>query len=158
MQIKLIALSALLPGTLAQWGRGRERGGGSGGGNKNGGGNNNAQPPNPPYGATQSTWGQCGGRTYAGAVACPTGTYCRFDGNEWYQQCVPNNYPNHNDPPGNNPGGPGVVTRTITTVVTIDDPRPTRVTTFITYLQPITTPIRTTVVTLVPDQPWRPDE
>lgn len=73
---------------------------------------------------------------------------------EWYQQCVPNNYPNHNDSPGNQPGGPGVITRTITTVITLDNPRPSRVTTYITYLEPKPAP----PTTLVPDQPWRPDE
>ncbi|KLU90274.1 hypothetical protein MAPG_09238 [Magnaporthiopsis poae ATCC 64411] len=133
MQIKLFTLSILVPGGLAQ-------------GEK--------KPPNPPYGATQSMWGQCGGRTYAGARACPTGAYCRFDGNEWYQQCVPNDYPNHNDSPGKQPGGPGIITRTITTVITLDNPRPTRVTTYITWLEPKPAP----PVTLVPDQPWRPDE
>jgi endoglucanase len=41
---------------------------------------------------TQSSYGQCGGNTYLGPTACPTGQYCSA-GNDWYAGCVPGTAP-----------------------------------------------------------------
>ncbi|KAK3984654.1 hypothetical protein QBC44DRAFT_252395 [Cladorrhinum sp. PSN332] len=107
-------------------------------------------PPRP--GATQSLYGQCGGQNWTGATACPTGAYCKNDGNIWYSQCV------SNEPAGNNPNpsGPGVTIRTLTTVFSVGGPTPTVVSTRITFLTPrpsTTTAPSVVTVTLVPDDP-----
>ncbi|KAK0708893.1 hypothetical protein B0T21DRAFT_396898 [Apiosordaria backusii] len=102
----------------------------------------------PRPGATQSLYGQCGGQNWTGPTACPTGTYCKNDGNIWYSQCVANE-------PVQSPGNPAVTTRTITTVISVVGPTPTVVSTRITFLTPrpsLTTPSVVTI-TLVPDDP-----
>ncbi|KAK4167876.1 hypothetical protein QBC43DRAFT_194192, partial [Cladorrhinum sp. PSN259] len=104
-------------------------------------------PPRP--GATQSMWGRCGGQDWTGPFACPTGAYCRFDGNIWYSQCVPNDMEGGVDP------GPGITIRTLTTVFSVGGPSPTVVTTKVTYItaKPTTTAQGVVTVTLVPDDP-----
>ncbi|KAK4200912.1 hypothetical protein QBC40DRAFT_296154 [Triangularia verruculosa] len=105
-----------------------------------------SSPPRP--GATQSLYGQCGGQNWTGATACPTGAYCKNDGNIWYSQCVANE-------PAQSPGNPAVTTKTITTVISVVGPTPTVVSTRITFLTPRPTSTTPSVVTvtLVPDDP-----
>lgn len=67
---------------------------------------------------------------------------------EWYSQCVAIEA---NQPVGDSP----ITTRVRTTTISIVGPSPTVVTTFITYLTPVTTPAATTI-TLVPDDPYTP--
>ncbi|KAK4185588.1 hypothetical protein QBC35DRAFT_556112 [Podospora australis] len=132
--LKSILLSCLLSGTaLAQ------RGG---------------PPTQRPPSATQSLYGQCGGQTYTGPTACPTGAYCKFDGNIWYSQCVAIEQPVGNNP---SPSGPGATIRTLTTVFSVGGPTPTVVSTRITFLTPRPSPSSTkpsvVTITLVPDDP-----
>ncbi|OAA58032.1 Cellulose-binding domain protein [Niveomyces insectorum RCEF 264] len=37
--------------------------------------------------AVQTMYGQCGGKTWTGPTACPTGAVCSV-GNEWFYQCL----------------------------------------------------------------------
>ncbi|KAK0629437.1 hypothetical protein B0T17DRAFT_505986 [Bombardia bombarda] len=101
-------------------------------------------------GATQTLYGQCGGQTWSGPVACPTGAYCKNDGNPWYSQCVALEGA---DPPV--PGGSSttVITKTLTTTVIVGGPSPTTISTKITYLTPKPTSTSVVTVTLVPDEP-----
>ncbi|KAK3934756.1 hypothetical protein QBC46DRAFT_413631 [Diplogelasinospora grovesii] len=98
---------------------------------------------------TQSLYGQCGGQTWAGPVACPTGAYCKNDGNPWYSQCVAID---SGDSPL--PGASVIQTRTLTTIFSVGGLNPTTVSTRITYLTPKpTTTVSITTITLVPDEP-----
>ncbi|KAK4224684.1 hypothetical protein QBC38DRAFT_458053 [Podospora fimiseda] len=99
-----------------------------------------AAPPAP----TQSLWGRCGGQNWDGPTRCPAGSYCRFDGNIYYEQCVPNDLPGSANP---NPSPPGPIKTTLSTVPVV--------TTRVTVLpgRPTTTTARVVTVTLVPDDP-----
>ncbi|KAK3679722.1 hypothetical protein LTR78_000098 [Recurvomyces mirabilis] len=44
------------------------------------------------YAQTQTSYGQCGGNTWLGPSACPTGQYCS-GGNDYYSGCVPGTAP-----------------------------------------------------------------
>ncbi|KAK1756682.1 hypothetical protein QBC47DRAFT_400316 [Echria macrotheca] len=111
-----------------------------------------------PPGATQTLYGQCGGQTYNGPTSCPAGSYCQSSAsNVWYSQCVP--ISNNNNPgQGQGQGGSSAEIRTLTTLITVDGPYPTVISTQITYLQPrptrtTTSPVEVVTVTLVPDEP-----
>ncbi|KAH8911547.1 hypothetical protein BR93DRAFT_943482 [Coniochaeta sp. PMI_546] len=107
----------------------------------------------------QSQWGQCAGSSYAGPTACPKNFYCSF-GNPWYSQCLPGTA---DDPlPGG--GDSPLETSTLQTIVTVNGPQPTVVTTYITYLTPPPSqgPATVTVIngqtyTLIPDEPYTPE-
>ncbi|KAJ9137455.1 Cellulase [Pleurostoma richardsiae] len=114
----------------------------------------------------QTSWGQCGGSSYAGPTACPTDMMCTF-GNPWYSQCVPGQL----DATLLGVPDEPVVTDTIRTTITVSGPAPTVVTTFITFLTPApatpgtlpavhdTSPVTIidgTTSTLVPDVPFTP--
>ncbi|KAH8896452.1 hypothetical protein GQ53DRAFT_852759 [Thozetella sp. PMI_491] len=111
---------------------------------------------------SQSLYGQCGGQNWSGPAACPTGAYCKNDGNIWYSQCVAI----AGDAGGSSGGGSGsggaaqgsVVTRTLTTMFSVGGATPTVVTTRITFLT--TRPTQATptpTMTLTPDDPYEED-
>ncbi|KAL1870565.1 hypothetical protein VTK73DRAFT_2540 [Phialemonium thermophilum] len=110
-------------------------------------------------GGVQSQYGQCAGSNYAGPTACPGGSYCSY-GNPWYSQCLPGTADIESDDPGYVPDAP-IETSSFRTVVTIgqpDQPDPTIVTTYITFLTPSPQPTSVIVIggvtyTLVPDVP-----